>query len=232
VDDSLPVVQFRIGKELERHDLSEPEGRARAVRAVVPLIAKSPDDIARREYARLVARRTGMEMEPILRAIEDRLTGGRRPGGRSGAGGTPEPRLSGIDLAERDLLRLLIRHEDDLVGVTEDLFTHPGRREAAAWLLGALADVPIGTPVALSDLPTGDMADQLRRLALVNDPLPPADDVLLRLRRRGFEDRIAQLQRAVDGSDPKSEEYSSAFDELIALQRERRRNTESTDAES
>jgi DNA primase len=232
VDDSLPVVQFRISRELERHDLSEPEGRARAVRAVVPLIAKSPDEIARREYARLVARRTGMEMEPILRAVEERLTGGRRPGSRSDDGRT-QPRLSGIDLAERDLLRLLILHDDeDLAGVTEDLFSHPGRREAAAWLLGALAGVPLGTPVALAELPPGDMADQLRKLALVNDPLPPADDVMRRLRRRGFADRIAQLRRAVDELDPKSEEYSSAFDELIALQRERRRDTESTDAES
>lgn len=221
VDDSLPVLQFRIGKELERHDLAEPEARARAIRAVVPLIARSPDEIARREYARLVARRTGMEMEPILRAVEEARGGGRK--GQPSRSAEPEPRLSGIDLAERDLLRLLIRHDDPaLAGASAGLFAHPGRREAATWLLEATAELPIGTPANLADLPAGDMGDQVRRLAMVNDPLPPADDVMRRLRHRGLQDRIAELQRALEELDPESGEYSSAFDELIALQRERR----------
>lgn len=222
VDESQPVLQFRITTELERHDLSEPESRARAVRAVVPLIARQPDEIARREYARLVARRTGMEMEPILRAVAE--TGGRR------ARPPEEPpdvevRPSGVDLAERDLLRHLLRNEEiDVARVRPEHFAHPARREAAEWLLEALQGVARGTPPSLASAPPGAMADGLRRLALVNEPLPPADDVLGRLERRSLEDRIAELRRRVAALDPdlEPEAYSSAFEELIALEVERR----------
>ncbi len=166
-----------------------------------------------------------MEMDPILRAVAEQVSGAGRSGSSEKRTAKPS-RPSGTDLAERDLLRLLVRNEDpDLDRVTADLFLHPGRRQAAEWLLGPGAAAQRGTQPDLASMPAGEMADQLRRLALVNDPLPPADDVVARLERRGLDLRIAELRRVVEGpdADTESETYSIAFKELQALQVEKRR---------
>jgi len=38
----VPLLQFRIEKEMERYDLGEAEARGRAVRAVAALVARHP----------------------------------------------------------------------------------------------------------------------------------------------------------------------------------------------
>ena len=55
---SVPLLQFRIEKELDRHAyLKEPEAAARALKAVAALVARHPEPNAREEYCQLVARR-------------------------------------------------------------------------------------------------------------------------------------------------------------------------------
>lgn len=225
VDSSEPIMQFRVARTLEQYDLSEPEARARAIRQVVPLIARQPDAIARREYARMVARRTGTELEPVLAEIEKaaRGAGSRRP---RAAASTPV--LRGTDLAERELLRHLLAGTAPIDRVDPALFRAAGAEEAARWLVEAARLLAPGTPVQLTAVDDPDIEAMLRRLVVVNDPLAPADDVLRRLERRVKDEQIAGLKRRLDSLDPDADqqEHSATFKELIALQRTKRQGTD------
>lgn len=225
VDESEPIMQFRVSRELEAHDLSEPEGRARAIRAVIPLIARQPDSFARREYARLVARRTGTELDPILSEIERAVGSDRGPRRADRPAQTP---LRGADLAEREVLRHLLAGTAPLDRVRPELFRAPGASAAATWLLEAAAEAGAGQPIPIHDVGDPAVEAMVRRLALVNDPLSPADDVVRRLERRFTDERMAELKRTLATLDPDAdaEEYSATFGELIALERTKRQDIE------
>src|SRR5665811_237856 len=51
IDASVPLLQFRIDRELAGFDLSEAESRGRAVRAAAALISLHPDPVVQHEYA-------------------------------------------------------------------------------------------------------------------------------------------------------------------------------------
>ena len=219
VDESEPIMQFRVSRVLESHDLSEPEARARAIREVVPLIARQGDSLARREYARMVARRTGIELDPVLAEVEKAARGLDRPVQPTSSAA---PSLRGADLAEREVLRHLLAGSAPIDRVTADLFRAPGAAAAAQWLLDASEASP-GTPIPLTNVSDPDIEAMLQRLAVVNEPLSPADDVLKRLERRSLDEQIDVLKRRMGSLDPEDQEYSAAFEELIALERTKRR---------
>ena len=119
LDESTPLLQFRLERLLDGFDLSEPEARGRAVRAAAEVVARHPDAVTRHEYGVLVSRRTGVDLDVVVRAIDGAVSGAKtvRP--------TP-PRpirpLDGVEKAERDLLRLLLANDPgvrrhDLTGV-------------------------------------------------------------------------------------------------------------------
>ncbi len=85
VAESMPLLQFRLGRELARFDLSEPEGRARAVRETARLIGRQQDDLVRREYARFVARRVGTDFDAVMAEIR----GGSKPRRPDSSAGAP-----------------------------------------------------------------------------------------------------------------------------------------------
>lgn len=228
VEESQPLLQFRLGRELEAFDLSEPEGRARAIRAAAALIARQPDDLVRREYARFVARRVGTDVEPVLAEIGVFRSLRSRP---VAPPDEPEPprKTTGVERAERELLRALLKN-DPRLGDTEinaELFADGPFREAYALLAPALADLPLGQPLDLGELlGEGDegVGTLLRGLAL--DDRNPEDPVALvdRLRAWRLERDIAALRRKLDQVDPTAdpETYSAMFSELIALERTKR----------
>ena len=65
----VPLFEFAIRSELDRHDLDTPEGRVAALRAAAPVVATIRDRSLRPEYARTLAGWLGMEMEPVLAAV-------------------------------------------------------------------------------------------------------------------------------------------------------------------
>ncbi len=232
VDNSTPMLQFRIERELERHNLAEPEDRARAIRAVIPLIARQLDALARREYARFVARETGTDLDPILEAVE-RTGRPRRPVPEpeleEGAGSPEIPaQLTGRDRAEQQLLRVMLANEHDLAGrVHPEMFDRAAHREAAVRLLGI--DTPVGTPLNISRIEEDSSAALLRRLALTTDPLGDAHALIARLERYRMDDQIDELRRRLAELDPGDDSYSDIFQELIALERAKRQEPNDRD---
>jgi len=233
VDESSPMLQFRIERELERYDLSEPEARARAIRGVAPLIARQNDDIARREYARYVARQTGTDLDPILAAVEGvaRSAGARRRAERSpdrpvaGAREVAPARLTGRDRTEQELLRVILANEHDVTArVSPEVFAGDAHREAFT-ILNAI-DTPVGTPLDLSGVGEDGVGGLLRRLALSPAPLGDVDALVVRAERYRTDDRIAELRRLLAEMDREDDSYSDTFQELIALEQAKRQDPE------
>ncbi len=217
------MLQFRLERLLDGFDLSEPEARGRAVRAAAEVVARHPDAVTRHEYGVLVSRRTGVDLDVVVRAIDGAVSGAKtvRP--------TP-PRpirpLDGVEKAERDLLRLLLANDPgvrrhDLTGV----FSRDEHRAAYDLLVPVLEALDPGMPPDLGSLLGDDdseVAVMLRGLAFLEAKPPTADEVVRKVQVGALERRIDEMRVRVEGLAPDSEAYTAGFQELIALERRRR----------
>lgn len=227
VDGSRPLLQFRLEQELAGFDLSEPEGRARAIRRTAELLARQPDQTVRREYARFVARKVGTEFEAILAAVER----ARRPSSRGAqppdaVEEVPE-RPTGVQRAERELLRVMAANDPRLEGlvVTEDLFSTALHRSVLEVIRDATRDLPPGQTPELGAVigERDDPAARLVRALLLDDrPLGDPAGLVRRLRVAGIEQEIATVRRELEGTEAGSERHSQLLTELIALERRKR----------
>lgn len=251
ISESLALLRFRLDAELEKYDLSEPEGRGRAVRAVGALIASHPDAVTRREYVVLVARRTGVEQDLVEDAIRrarrtsTRVSGGgeRSRGSRSGGDGeddAPDPtsppdeetmrlptKLTGHHKAEQELLRLLAMNDAVVreTHIDESWFSLPIHVAAYRLLSPGVEAAGAGGTVDLGSLITGDSSPEaalVAALAMSDRPLADSAELVNRLKVGGIDRRIHSLRSKLDTLAPEGRDYSMAFKELIALEHERR----------
>ena len=226
VGESKPLLQFRLDAELDRFDLDEPEARGRAVRAAAAVVALHPDRVARHEYGVFLARRTGVEWGVVAAAVEEaaRQTAPSRAEPRRAP-----PRPGGQERAEAELIRLMLANHPGLAGVEYDagVITTPVFVAAYELLRPVLEGLDPGEPPDLGAL-LGDRDDDLRgtlgALALEERPLADPAEVLMRLKAGVVESRIQVLRRRVAELDParEPEAYSESFEELIALENQRR----------
>jgi DNA primase len=229
VTESSPLLQFRIEKELERFDLSEPEARGRAVRAAAGLIARHPDRVTRHEYAVFVARRTGVDTEVVAPAVEGEAAEQRRTAEPERRPRRPE-RLTGQEKAERELLRLMLANHPSLHGIEIDpaSFTRPDHAAGFEVLQPVITALDPGQPPDLGSLlgeDEGETAAMLRDLAFVDRPLPDDVGELIRRVQVGALDvQIEALRRRAEELDRagRPEESSACLQDLITLERRRR----------
>jgi DNA primase len=87
----VPLSEFVVKGVLAEFDLSTPEGRVAALRAAAPLVARTKDRSLRPEYARSLAGWLGMDVEPVLAAVQAAVrataSGGATGSGAAGGGG-------------------------------------------------------------------------------------------------------------------------------------------------
>jgi DNA primase len=219
IDDSQPLLLFAVTGELDRHDLSEPEARVKAVRRAGELVARHPDPLVRQEYAGVLARRTGIGLDEVLR-----LVGAPQRSMRQAPPAVA--RLSGQDRAERELLRALLANDVTVRGldIAPDTFSDPDNRSAFELLSGALESLPPGqAPDLGAILGEGEQATMLRALAMEDRPLADPGEVIRKLQVGALERRIDEMRHYLEGMEPESDEYSTRFASLIALERERHR---------
>ena len=224
IADSIPLLQFRIERELAKFDLSEAEARAKAVGAAARLITLHPDPVVRHEYAVLVSRQTGVDVDVVESSIR-----GRRAPPRQGAEPGAEERLGVSDLAERELLRLMLANDQETRALDPDasLVEADLHRRAFAVIGPAVASLdPGATPNLGAILGSADAEENelLRRLALDDRPLPDAADIVKRLKLSGVERRIDTMRSELAATDPDTDPqgYSERFESLIALEQQRR----------
>jgi DNA primase len=225
IESSAPLLQFRIERELERFRLDEPEARGRAVRSVASIVARHPDSVTRHEYAVFVARRTGVDLAVVVGAIEAAVP---RAEPEPPAPSRRPAALTGAEKAEQELLRLLLANDPGVHGIDfSGSFTRPEHTAAYELLAPTLQAMEPGEPPDLGSL-IGDDASEvgvmLRGLAFGDAPLPDPDEVVRKVQVGALDRRIQSMQRTLQGldADAEPEAYSATFQELIALERQRR----------
>ncbi len=229
VEKSRPLLEFRIDRELEQHNLDEAEGRARAVRSAARLIARQSDEIVRTEYARRVARVTGIDLGAVQRAVDEALRGGEVGAGRKpGAGGPSEAparaELSGAQLAERELLRLMLANDGRLPRdrLEPDLFTLDEHRAYFDAVRPLLDSTAAGNVIDLGALPER-LAEELRVVVLDDRPLDHDPEALIRrLERWRTERRIVEIRHQLELEEAGSDAHSHLLRQLIALEQQKR----------
>ncbi|MGH8944465.1 MAG: DNA primase [Acidimicrobiia bacterium] len=214
VNGARPLLERRIEHEVSRHELSGPEGRARALHAAAGQVRRINDGIARREYARYVARLVGVELEAAQAAID----------GDRGRRGRAEPGVERpLDRIELELMRVLIADPSSVEGVVAEDFTDQRLRQAFS-ALDLSAAVP-GEPVDISEAGEEETRSLLRSLAMDDRPLSSGPEILARVQERRLDAEIEDLQRILAGMEPGTDAHSDNLRRLIALQQEKRSST-------
>jgi DNA primase len=136
-----PIFEFLIDYYATSFDVRRPEGKRKAVAALIPLLREIRDPVVRDGYLQTLARRTGVEERVLLEAMRAPEPAGH-PGSRSGrtsdgAGGSgrftadaiisapdsidTKGELKSVSLDERKLLRLLLLCPDQQERVADTL---------------------------------------------------------------------------------------------------------------
>ena len=222
VDDSVPLLQFRLDRELDGYDMAEPEAKVKAATAAARLIRLHPDAAVRADYVDRVARRTGVDRAVITRAAQ--------PDGAvpvSAIRATAPP-TTAQERAERELLRLVLANDPGVRrhDVDAEWFAVPRHRAGFELVGPAISALPAGEDPNLGrllDAADDDLAAFLRRTALDEAPLGDVDDVVRKLRLERVEAETSRIHRAIEAAEAVGDTPSDLVGELIVLQRERDR---------
>jgi DNA primase len=202
VASAVPFLQFRVDRVLAGHDLSTPEGRAKAAEAALSAVAEHPDPLVRDQYVMRVADAT--RLEPELLRTQAASTRAVPPTARDrpGRSATQPPAANGSARAKvnrpgLEALRLAVHRPDLVADRLEDvLFVDDLQRRAFVALAGA------ESVRAAVDGADDEVAGLLRRLSVEepsepDDPrVDPADPVIAQLAREACRRALAGRQAA------------------------------------
>jgi DNA primase len=228
VDAAQPLVRWWLDWKLASFDLSQPEGRTRAVREVTPVMTSVPDFSQRRAYARSVVLRLGLdEYGPEYQAL---IGGQAAPRPQVEVKAPPRSR-SPQARVECEALKFALQHPDWTAEAAErwapDWFSTPGTLAAFTALTEAGGP---GKPLeaVLEAAATETDRRFLRGLAVeafaATENRGYADEVFRRLEELRLTRVIDQLKGTLQRMNPVEQprEYTSVFEELIALEARRR----------
>jgi DNA primase len=219
---AVPLLRFRLEKEVGRFDLGEPEERARALHATAPLVARVEDEVARHEYMRFLSRLTGIDLGVVERAVRPSLKN-RKAGSLSDLG-TEGDRL------EEVAVRVLLANQRGIEGISiePDLFTTPQARRLVEAILALRQGLAPGVGIDLVSIGE-EMQTLAGRLVLSEQPLPadPAEP-FRRLRMRLLERHQAEIRGRLPNLAAGSKEHTEALEEWSDLENQKRRLLEET----
>jgi DNA primase len=224
VEAAQPLVGWWVDWNLARHDLRHPEGKARAARALLPVLRRVPDALQRSEYARSVVQRLHLDEREYLALVAG------QPAARPEPKAPPRSR-SPQARVECEALKFALQHPDwsrEAAGRWgDDWFTTPAT--AASFAALEKAGGPGAPFEAVLDAAATE-ADRrfLRGLAVeafaAEENQGYADEVFRRLEEFRLTRLIEQLKGSLQRMNPveRPDEYTRSFEELIALEARRR----------
>ena len=213
VEAARPLLEQRIEHEISHHDLTGPEGRARALHAAAGQIRRVSDEIARREYSRFVARLIGVDLTTVEQAV--RMRGQRAVGAAHEA---EQP----IDRIESEFLRVIIANPAGRGEASVADFSDERLSRAFSAIAPALSEAEPGTPIDVSIVADREIQGILRSLALDNRPLPEWSEMQARVKGRRLDTEISEAEKKLETLESGSEAHSDWLRRLIALQQEKR----------
>ncbi|WP_375384260.1 DNA primase [uncultured Microbacterium sp.] len=249
MDAKAPMFEFVIDQRLGGFDLATVEGRAGALRAAAPIVAEIRDPALRPGYTRVLARRLGLELAEVERAVEraartGSATTSRPPAGAQSAPAsqtTAEPALRvtiaslprSADIERQALMGFLQfghRLDAELVARAVSLpLQHPALEAVRQSLVGADMSRSGWSVEAVASV-----REPYRRLAeeLLTGDFPARDDahavasttdLARRIVARALDREKVELRGAIQRVSPNSEEGRALNVRLRDLETERRR---------
>ncbi len=219
-ESSVPLLLFRLERELDQHRLEEPEARGRAIRAAAAIVARHPDAVTRHEYAVFLSRKTGVDLAVVEQAV-GKATRTAAPDVEPAAAPGYRPPQSGRGRAEQEYLRLMLANHPSVAegGLDALAFADSTHRAAYELLVPVIARLEPGAVPELGSVigeDSGEVGSLLRHLAMVDRPLAGGSDLVRRITLWQLEDRIKQLQTDLASVVP-GEDRSHETAELLGL---------------
>jgi DNA primase len=228
--EAVPLVEYMIRRSLRSKDLDEPEAQTRAVNEALPIVAGLEDEVRRSEYAGMLADLAGVSVNSVALSL-DRLGRGSRvaePVRISDRGDESPVRVPAREV-EREALKLLLQFADtcaeELAALEEELFSTERHRK----VLSFVRSNP-GRPAELVERAQEEgLARLLAELSVEPVRGEPtgayAERVVSRLEELSLQRRIDTLKKRLERLNPTKEpqSYDTLFEELIALEGERRK---------
>ncbi|HEX2239932.1 MAG TPA: DNA primase [Actinomycetota bacterium] len=231
IDGAVPLLEFKLDQTLSQTGLDTPEARARAVREAARVLGWHPDPIARHEYAFVAARRIGVDVDAMHRALADELQGtASSTGGTSD--GDRDRRLPGNVKVEREALQLLLMGVEQAADWEAQLgeadFTSSARRELFRTLRNTFQENGAMNKAALAEELSAEALSLYAELAVSEEPTEPSaeriDEVFRRLRLFRLERDIKSRRNTLQDINPleEPERHDQLFTELVSLEADRR----------
>ena len=220
-DEAVPVIEYRLARELSRFDVTDPTGQDRALKATLPLLRQARDDVVRRHYARWLAGRLRIDPDLVARGAEPDVPIGE-------ASRASLKRLSAQGRVEREALKLALQHPELVKAYADDvedgdfsLRAHQaiwrevrsGDADAAA-LAQRLQDANARKMVpalALEEI-AGDLSDRL------------VEEIFARLKEFSLTRQIDEMKVRLQKLNPvtQPDEYAALFQSLMEIEGRRR----------
>jgi DNA primase len=227
--EAIPLVEYMVRRATRGFDPQKPEERARGVQAALPIVAGLDNEVRRDEYAALLADVMEVSTESVL--LELQRMPRSHEAGRTAApvtSGGPQARSPAREV-EKEALKLLAQHPDTcgefLDHLKEDQFTTERFRKALE-----LLREPGSSPSVLADRAAeqglGELVAEVSLEPLKGEPTAGyARQVFARLEELSLGRRIATMKKRLERLNPTKDphSYDSLFEDLIALEGERRR---------
>ncbi len=169
LDHGVSFIDFKAKQFLKAGAFATPEGKAQAVRSIVQSIAKMKDELKRNFYIKEVATKYDIYESVLYREL-DRWSGERnrpafaRPDAVPRPQQVPESPKNGLapaarkeaPVVERDILKLLLEHQADMMGfifsyITVDDISDPQIKRIVEFLLARFDEKGSGSVTELMD---------------------------------------------------------------------------------
>ena len=232
---AVPLVEYMIRRSLGTQELGSPEGKARAVRETLPIVAGLQDSVLRSQYAGVLAELAGVKIREVQEQLEWSPRGISAEAERSRDRESPrprEPRDHPIREVEKEALKLLMQFPDlagdRLEALDDEHFSYEAHRKVLAILRKSTGQPPAEV---IGRLQEERMARLVAELAV--EPVKVqgqvgkeyAERVFSRLEEFFLTRRIDIMKKRLERTNPLTEStsFDSLYEELIALEGERRK---------
>jgi DNA primase len=223
-EEAVPLVEYMIRRRLRTQELRSPEGQARAVRETLPIVAGLDDPVLRSRYGGVLAELVGVRSSDILLELD------RSPQATSAEPTRAREVRAPTREVEKEALKLLMQFPDlagdRLEALDDDHFTTESHRKVLALLRKSTGQPP-------AEMIGRVQEERMARLfaELTVEPVKGevgreyTERVFSRLEEFFLTRRIDIMKKRLERINPLTEStsFDSLYEELIALEGERRK---------
>ena len=228
-DKALTLNGFKLDSLMGGIDLSTPDGREEYAKKACALLARL-EPVEQERYAPVIARRTGLSKEAILRQCG--ISGSPAENSIGNSRNTKQQnrdRLKSLNKAETALLCCMIKSGEALLCAMEEMarygisFSDSAINAFAEGLLArSVTGEKLDIPLALSMLPqeaAESVSAAIGSEDTVIDPVTTAKDCVAAIAREAMDERIKELAAAMQtgGSDEEKREYMELVKKRASL---------------